>query len=216
MKQKKVIVGLAVVLTITVVVIGLNFGRGRVGDIDVAVSFVGYTNVNGTSMALFKVQNNQSRRIWLRHVDYLLGEAFRKPAGAWQCSILAASNRWASSSMIPQQYLPPEPTPTSPNPTSLMVPVPTNQPLWRVGLTVEFSTTLPQRLAFAWKFRHARGLHLGQFVKRTDEAWVNRGQFINNSSEAIWVESPVITNATALSDCPFLPDLPDFFRLISP
>lgn len=50
----------------------------------VELSLVGYTNVNGTSMALFKIQNNQSRRIWIRHCDYLLGEASQQPPGAWQ------------------------------------------------------------------------------------------------------------------------------------
>lgn len=184
MKQKKIIVGLAVVLILTVAVIGLNFSRRRAGDLAVGLSLVGYTNANGTNMALFKVQNNQSRRIWLRHCNYLAGEAFREPAGAWQCSDQAASNRWGKSSMDLRQYLPPEPTLTSPDPTNLIIPAPTNQPLWRIGVTVEFNIGPRQRLRDAWKTR--------------DVKWLDSRHFVNNSAEAIWVESPVITNATVL------------------
>lgn len=184
MKQKKVIVGFASLLLI-VLVIGLNFNRRPAGDLAVGLTFVGYTNVNGNSMALFKVQNNQSRRIWLRHCYYLPGEAFREPAGAWQCSDQAASNRWDNSPMDLRQFLPPEPTRTSPDPNYLTLSVPTNQALWRIGVTVEFNIRLSERLRVAWKPR--------------DWWMLKRGQFINNSTEAIWVESPVITNATILS-----------------
>lgn len=76
--------------------------------------------------------------------------------------------------------LPPEPTRSSPSPTEFMVPVPPNQSLWRIGLTVEFNVRLPERIHVAWKIRDANMLKMGQFI--------------NNSSEAIWVESPVITN----------------------
>jgi hypothetical protein len=103
-KRKKVIGGLAMVLILAVVVI--NFSS-RPRHMAVELSLVGYTNVNGTAMALFKIQNNQSRRIWIRHCDYLLGEAFQEPPGAWECSNEAAwaSNRWSNSIMVPQQYL---------------------------------------------------------------------------------------------------------------
>jgi hypothetical protein len=185
MKHNKVIVGLAVVLSLMVVVIGLNLSRGRAGDLAVGLSLLGYTNANGTNMALFKVQNNQSRRIWIRHCDYLAGEAFREPAGAWQCLDQAASNRWGKSSMDLRQYLPPEPTRTSADPTNLMLPVPTNQPLWRIGVTVEFNNRLPQRLRDAWKTRNVK--------------WLDSRNFVNNSAEAIWAESPVITNATVFA-----------------
>jgi hypothetical protein len=186
MKQKKVIIGLASVLILTVVVIGSGLSRRRAGEVAVGLSLVGDTNANGTNMALFKVQNNQSRRIWLRHCYYFAGEAFREPAGAWQCSDQAASNRWGKSSMDLRQYLPPEPTRNSPDPTNLIIPVPTNQPLWRIGVTVEFNITLPTRIRSAWKPR--------------DWWMLNPHQFINNSPEAIWVESPVITNAQAFPD----------------
>ena len=185
MRQNKVIVGLAVLLTLVVLAIELSLSRGRAGDVAVGLSLVGYTNANGTNMALFKVQNNQSRRIWLRHCYYLPGEAFREPAGAWQCSDQGASNRWGKSSLDLRQYLPPEPTRTSPDPTHLVLPVPTNQPLWRIGVTVEFNIGLQQRLRDAWKFR--------------DVKWLDSRHFVNNSSEAIWVESPVVTNATVFS-----------------
>jgi len=185
MKRKKLIGGLAIVLILAVLIIDLSLRTRRMA---VELSLVGYTNVNGTSMALFKIQNNQSRRIWIRHCDYLLGEAFQEPPGAWQCSNEAAwaSNRWSNSIMVPQQYLPPEPTPTSPDPTNLFVPLPQNQSLWRIGVTVEFNITLWRRIRNAWRSRDVRRLNLGQFI--------------NNSPEAMWVESPVITNATVLSD----------------
>jgi hypothetical protein len=183
MKRKKLIGGLAILLIVAVVVIDLSF---KVRRMPVELSLIGYTNVNGTAMALFKVQNNQSRRIWLRHCYYFAGEAFREPAGAWQCSDQAASNRWGKASMDLRQYLPPEPTRTSPDPTNLMLPVPTNQPLWRIGVTVEFNITPWRRIRNAWRSRGVRSLNLRQFI--------------NNSPEAIWVESPVITNATVHSN----------------
>ncbi len=185
MKQNGVIIGFAILFILTVVVIGLNISRRRAGEMAVGLSFVGYTNVNGTNMGLFMVQNNQSRRIWLRHCNYLAGETFGEPAGAWECSDQAASNRWGKSSVDLRQYLPPEPTRTSPDPTNLIIPVPTNQPLWRIGVSVEFNIGLKQRLRDAWKFR--------------DMKWLDSRHFVNNSPEAIWVESPVITNATAFS-----------------
>jgi hypothetical protein len=183
MKRKKLLRGVAIVVVLILIVVGLNF---RVRRMAVAVIFVGYTNVSGTSMALFKVQNHQSRRIWLRHCEYLLGDAFQQPPGAWQCADLAASNRWSKSSMTARQYLPPEPTLTSPDPTNLMVAVPSNQRVWRIGLTVEFNIGLRQRLGDAWKTR--------------DVKWLDSRHFINNSAEAIWVESGVISNSTKLSD----------------
>jgi hypothetical protein len=179
----KLIGGLAIVLIMAAVVIDLSLRTRRMA---VELSLVGYTNVNGTSMSLFKIQNNQSRRIWIRHCDYLLGKAFQEPPGAWQCSNQAASNRWNNSIMVPQQYLPPEPTPTSPDPTNLIVPLPKNQSLWRIGVTVEFNITVWRRIRNAWIARDVRRLNLRQFI--------------NNSPEAIWVECAVITNATALSD----------------
>ncbi len=185
MKQNKVIVGLMVLLILTVAAIWLSLGRRPAGEVAVGLSLVGYTNANGTNMALFKVQNNQSRRIWLRHCYYLAGEAFREPADAWQCSDQAASNRWGKASMDLRQYLPAEPTRTSPDPTNLMLPVPANQPLWRIGVTVEFNIGLQQRLRDALKFR--------------DVKWLDSRNFVNNSPDAIWVESTVITNATAFS-----------------
>ena len=186
MNPKKVVFGIAGVMILTMVVVRLGLSRRRTGEVAVGLSLVGYTNANGTNMALFKVQNNQSRRIWIRHCNYLSGEAFGEPAGAWQCSDQAASNRWGKSSLDLRQYLPPEPTRTSPDPTNLMLPVPTNQPLWRIGVTVEFNMGLQQRLREAWKTR--------------DLKWLDRRRFVNNSAEAIWVESSAITNAAAPSD----------------
>lgn len=182
MKQNKVVAGLLALLILTVAATWLSFGPRRAGDLAVVLSFAGYTNANGTNMALFKVQNNQSRRIWLRHCYYLAGEAFREPAEAWQCSDQAASNRWGEASMDLRQYLPLEPTRTSPDPTNLMLPVPANQPLWRIGVTVEFNIGLRQRLRVAWETR--------------DVKWLDSRNFVNNSPDAIWVESPVITNTT--------------------
>lgn len=185
MKRQKVIARLATVLILTALVIGLSFSRRHTTNLAVGLSFVGYTNVNGNTMALFSVENNQTRRIWIRHCNYLAGEAFREPVGAWQCSDQAASNRWSASSVIPQQYLPPEPTRTSPDPTNLMIPVPVSLPLWRIGVTVEFNIGFKQRLRETWKTR--------------DLKWLDSRQFVNNSAEAIWVESPVITNAMVSS-----------------
>ncbi len=219
MKQTKVIIGLASVLIFTLVVIGLNLSGRRSGDLAVGLSFVGYTNANGTNMALFKVQNNQSRRIWLRHCYYLAGEAFREPACAWQCPDQAASNRWGKSSMDLRQYLPPEPTRNSPDPTNLIIPVPTNQPLWRIGVTVEFNTTLPTRtspepthltlpvpmnqrlwrIGVGVEFNIGLQQRLRDAWKTRDVKWLDSRHFVNNSPEAIWVESPVITNVTVFS-----------------
>ena len=53
-------------------------------------------------------------------------------------------------------------------------------------MTVEFNITLWRRIRNAWRSRDVRSLNLRQFI--------------NNSPEAIWVESPVITNAMDLSD----------------
>jgi hypothetical protein len=119
MKRKKLIGGLAIVLILAMLVIDLSLGTRRMA---VELSLLRYTDVNGTAMALFKIQNNQNRRIWVRHCDYLLGEAFQEPPGAWHCSNQAAwaSNRWNNSIMVPQQYMPPEPTLTSADPTNLL------------------------------------------------------------------------------------------------
>jgi len=121
--------------------------------------------------------------MWLRHVDYLLGESFRQPPGAWQCPSLAGSNRWNNPDCesIPPQFVPLEPTHTSPDPTNLMVPVPTNRTPWRIGVLVEFDISLWEKIGTAWRAREVRLL--------------NPRQFINNSTEAIWIESPVLTNA---------------------
>jgi hypothetical protein len=192
MKRNKVIVALTTILSITAVFIWLS--RSKRTDNTVRLLFVGYTNMGGNSMALFQVQNKQPRRIWIRGVEYLVGEAFREPAGAWQCSVeQGMSTRPQNSSSIttiPPQYIPPEPKRTSPEPSTLMVPVPPNQFLWRVGLVVEFELTPLQRMRL-----------------RLKSAWAERRLspltfdiFMNNSAEAIWTESPVITNLVTHSD----------------
>jgi hypothetical protein len=192
-KRKKVLIGLALLVAMAAVGMWLSGASWRRGDMAVRLVFVGYTNVGGSPMALFKVQNNQARRIWLRNGAYLFGEAFHTPGGAWECSMAQAiSNRWHNSApepMIPGQYLPPEPSRKVPCPTSLMVPVPRDQARWRIGLTVEFEVPPLSRLQV-----------------RFSDAWAARSParlmsdiFINNSANAIWTESPLMTNATVLS-----------------
>jgi hypothetical protein len=184
--------GLAVVLVVAVAVVWLTGGGKPVSNNAVRLVFTGYTNANGGLMAVFKVQNNQSRRIWLRGGEYMLGKPLEEPAGSWQCpEAEGISNRMTKSNPqipFPRQYLPAEPGRNSPAPTELMVPVPSQQPTWRIGLVVEFELPALKRLQLR--------VHLA----RTEKSFtpLTMDTFMNNSTEAIWVESPVITNSSAL------------------
>lgn len=188
-KGKMVTVALVVVVVVAVAVVWLCGGDKPVGSNAVRLVFTGYTNANGRLMAMFKVQNNQSRRIWLRSGEYLAGKQLEEPAGSWQCpEDEAISNRMRKSDPeipFPGQYLPPEPRRNSLAPTEFMVPVPSNQPPWRIGLVVEFEIPALKRLQ--WRVSLARTQR--SFTPLTMDT------FMNNSKEAIWVESPVITNS---------------------
>src|ERR1017187_3213390 len=185
------VVAVVVVLMVAVAVVWLGGGDKPVGSNAVRLDFTGYTNANGGMMAMFKVQNNQSRRIWLRSGEYLVGKQLEEPAGSWQCpENEGVSNRMMKSNPgipFPRQYLPPEPRRNSPVPTELMVPVPSNQPPWRIGLVVEFELPALKRLQLR--------VHLA----RTERSFtpLTMDTFMNNSAEAIWVESPVMTNSSA-------------------
>lgn len=186
-----VVVGLVVVLMVAVAVVWLSVGDKPPGGNAVRLVFAGCTNANGGMMATFKVRNNQSRRIWLRSGKYLVGKQFEEPARSWECpENEAVSNRMMKSNPeipFPRQYLPPEPRRNSPAPTELMVPVPSNQPRWRIGLVVEFEMPVLKRL------------QLRTCLARAEKSFapLTMDTFMNNSTEAIWVESPVMTNSSA-------------------
>jgi hypothetical protein len=187
---------LAIVLVVSFLVVWLSDGGKPVSNNAVTLVFAGYTNANGGVLAVFNVQNNQSRRLWLRSGEYLVGKQMEEPGGSWQCpEEEGVSNRMMKSNPeipFPRQYLPPEPKRNSPVPTELIVPVPSNQPSWRIGLVVEFELPALKRLQLrvhlAWTKRSFRPLTMDTFM--------------NNSTEAIWVESPVITKSRAVENRP--------------
>jgi hypothetical protein len=193
MKQKTAILVFTILLMVTALILGASSRRNASNKEGRRLVLIGCTNVNGNSMALFDVQRDGRGRILPKEGYFLVGKEHQEPSSGWHCNMGQAitTRRWRKRDRfpVPAEYIPGLSN-CAPGSTQLLVPVPTTQSVWRLGLNVlpEEQSLIVRarfRLSLAWDFREP------SFLVQPSSYW---------GTCSTWVESGLITNPPIISE----------------